>query len=148
MVETGWLLVQRPHEVGRTHWRELLGSRGTLLVLLHLCCPECWSKAFIRPTNSPEASTTMVLSPKGMFEILTKIYQDPIFWRFWFNSLKVMSKHQGFSGGSVVKNPPADSEDIGSIPGLGRSTGEGSGYPLQVLPGESHGQKSLVGYHP
>ena len=26
----------------------------------------------------------------------------------------------GFSAGSVVKNPPANAEDMGSIPGLGR----------------------------
>ena len=26
----------------------------------------------------------------------------------------------GFPGGSVVKNPPANAEDMGSIPGLGR----------------------------
>ena len=34
----------------------------------------------------------------------------------------------------VVKNPPANSEDIrdaGSIPGLGRSPGGGHGNPLQ-----------------
>jgi len=34
----------------------------------------------------------------------------------------------------VVKNPPANAEDIrdvGSIPGLGKSPGEGNGYPLQ-----------------
>ena len=34
-----------------------------------------------------------------------------------------------FSGGSVVKNPPAV-QNLGSIPGLGRSPGEGSGNPL------------------
>ena len=28
---------------------------------------------------------------------------------------------KGFSGGSVVKNPPAKAEDMGSISGLGRS---------------------------
>ena len=27
----------------------------------------------------------------------------------------------GFLGGSVVKNPPANAGDMGSIPGLGRS---------------------------
>ena len=40
----------------------------------------------------------------------------------------------GFLGGSVVKNPPAnaeDSGDMGSIPGLGRSSGEGNGNLLQ-----------------
>ena len=31
----------------------------------------------------------------------------------------------------LVKNPPAVREDLGSIPGLGRSPGEGKGYPLQ-----------------
>ena len=29
----------------------------------------------------------------------------------------------GFPGGSVVKNPPANAEDAGSIPGSGRSPG-------------------------
>ena len=36
----------------------------------------------------------------------------------------------------VVKDPPAkagDSRDVGSIPGLGRSPGEGNGNPLQDL---------------
>ena len=28
---------------------------------------------------------------------------------------------EGFSGGSVVKNPPANAGDTGSIPDLGRS---------------------------
>ena len=40
----------------------------------------------------------------------------------------------GFSSGSVVKNPPAstvDAGDLGSIPGSGKSPGEGNGYPLQ-----------------
>ena len=31
----------------------------------------------------------------------------------------------------VVKNIPANAEDVGSIPGLGRSPGEGNGNPLQ-----------------
>ena len=33
----------------------------------------------------------------------------------------------GFPGGSVVKNSSANSGDAGSIPGLGRSPGEGNG---------------------
>jgi len=31
----------------------------------------------------------------------------------------------------VVKNPPASSGDLSSVPELGRSSGEGDGYPLQ-----------------
>ena len=40
----------------------------------------------------------------------------------------------GFSGGSVVKNPPAnagDARDVGSIPGSGRSPVVGNGNPFQ-----------------
>ena len=37
----------------------------------------------------------------------------------------------GFPGGSVVKNPPANAENMGSIPGSGRSPGEENGNPLQ-----------------
>ena len=40
----------------------------------------------------------------------------------------------GFPGGAVAENPLAnagDSRDAGSIPGSGRSPGEGNGYPLQ-----------------
>ena len=36
-----------------------------------------------------------------------------------------------FPGGSVVKNPPANTGDADSIPGSGRSPGEGNGNPLQ-----------------
>ena len=36
-----------------------------------------------------------------------------------------------FPGDSVVKNPPANAEDMGLIPGLGRSPGEGNSCPLQ-----------------
>ena len=31
----------------------------------------------------------------------------------------------------VVKNPPANARELGSIPGLGRSPGGGHGNPLQ-----------------
>ena len=39
-----------------------------------------------------------------------------------------------------------DAGDPGLIPGSGRSLGEEKGNPLQYLPGESHGQRSLAGY--
>ena len=54
-----------------------------------------------------------------------------------------------FPGGSVVKKPPANAEDMSSIPGLGRSPGEGNANPLQYSCLEnSHGQRSLAGYSP
>ena len=55
----------------------------------------------------------------------------------------------GFLGGASGKEPTCsagDLRDTGSIPGLGRSPGEG-GQPTPVfLPGESHGQRSLAVY--
>ena len=38
-----------------------------------------------------------------------------------------------FPHGSVVKNPPANAGDTGSIPGSGRPPGEGNGTPLQYF---------------
>ena len=38
---------------------------------------------------------------------------------------------KGFPGSSVGKEPACNAGDLPSIPGLGRSAGEGIGYPLQ-----------------
>ena len=93
-------------------------------------------------------------------------------WIKWWKNTCFYCLSLNFSfGGSVVKNLPAK----GSIPGLGRSPGEGNGNPLQysclgngmdrgawqasmgsqrvrydlvLLPGKSHGWRSLVGCSP
>ena len=39
----------------------------------------------------------------------------------------------GFAGDSVVKNPPANEGDMGSVPGLGRSSGGGNETHSSVL---------------
>ena len=50
----------------------------------------------------------------------------------------------------MVENLPSNAGDTGdsdSIPGLGKSPGEGDGNPLQYsCLGKSHGHRSLVGY--
>ena len=65
-----------------------------------------------------------------------------------------------FPDGSDGKECACNAGYLGLIPGWGRSPGEGDGYPLQYsraslvaqmvknLPGESRGQRSLVGYSP
>ena len=59
------------------------------------------------------------------------------------------SVHYGFPGGSEVKAFACNVGDLGSIPGSGISAGEGNGNPTPVLlPGESHGRRSLVGCSP
>ena len=58
-------------------------------------------------------------------------------------------KAMGFSGSSGGKESTCNAGDPGSIPGLGRSPGEGIGYPLQYSCLENpRGQKTLVGYSP
>ena len=43
----------------------------------------------------------------------------------------------GFPGSSAGEESACNVEDLGSIPGLGRSPGEGKGYPLQYSGPES-----------
>ena len=44
-----------------------------------------------------------------------------------------MAINVDFPGGSVVKNPHANAGDSGSIPGLGRSPGEGMGTHSSIV---------------
>ena len=52
------------------------------------------------------------------------LYNFPEFWRR-------VNRTLGFPGGSAVKNPPANAEDVGSVSEQGRSPGKGNGNPLQ-----------------
>ena len=53
----------------------------------------------------------------------------------------------GFPCGSAGKESACNVVDLGLIPRLGRSPGEGNGYPLQYSGLENpHGQRSLVCY--
>ena len=52
---------------------------------------------------------------------------------------------KGFPGSSEVKASACNAGDPGSITGWGRFPGEGQPTPV-LLPGKSHGWKSLVGY--
>ena len=55
----------------------------------------------------------------------------------------------GLPGGSDSEEYACNVGDVRnacSTPGLGRSPGKGHGNHSCIMPGESHGQKSLVGY--
>ena len=59
----------------------------------------------------------------------------------------------GFSGGSMVKNPPANAGDLGSIPGfdpwVGKIPWRRKWLPTPVfLPGQCHVQRNLAGCSP
>ena len=68
---------------------------------------------------------------------------------------------EGLPGGSYSKESACNARDLDSVPGLGRSPGEGHGDSLigmeywneilatpVFLPGEVHGQRSLAGHSP
>ena len=64
---------------------------------------------------------------------------------------------QAFPGGSAGKESTCNVEDLGSIPGLGRSPGEGNGYPLKysglensmdcIVHGVAKSQTQLSNFH-
>ena len=56
---------------------------------------------------------------------------------------------EGFPGGSDGKESSSNAGDAGSVPGSGRSPGDGNGYPLQYSCLEkSHGLRNLGSYSP
>ena len=65
---------------------------------------------------------------------------------FWKKKKNIQS--WASQGTLVVKNLPANAGDVGVIPGVGRSPGEGSGTHCSVLAGKPRGQRSLAGYSP
>ena len=65
----------------------------------------------------------------------------------WLNNNRI-STGSHYPGESVVKNRPANAGDTGLIPVLGRCSVEGNDTVHRILlPEESHGQWSLVGYN-
>ena len=73
------------------------------------------------------------------------------YWKAWL--LLIMKQLAptigGFPGGSDSKASACNVGDLGLIPRLGRSSGEGKWQPTPVpLPGKSHGPRSLVCYSP
>ena len=50
---------------------------------------------------------------------------------YWGKELAATLAILGFTGGSIGKESACHAGYLGSIPGLGKSPGEGNGYPLQ-----------------
>ena len=66
-----------------------------------------------------------------------------------YKLLPSIEGREAFSGSSAGKDSACNAGDPSSIPGLGRSPGEGRGSPLQYSCLENpHGQRSLGCYSP
>ena len=79
----------------------------------------CWSVCMeeVDCGQAPWCQPPKVIAhmPKNPFIYSTNIYEGPLHFPWWLSS-----KDSAYKAG-----------DVGSIPGLGRSPGEGNGYPLQ-----------------
>jgi len=72
-------------------------------------------------------------------------------WIFFLNPFshslsfdwEVYSFQMGFPGSSAVKESAYNTGDLGLIPGLGRSPGEGKGNPLQYSGLENSGSQRV-----
>ena len=59
------------------------------------------------------------------------IFENTMFLKQNLKNRRGIWTRRGLPHGSVGKEPSCNAGDPGSIPGLGRSPGEGVGYPLQ-----------------
>ena len=78
---------------------------------------------------------------------MIEIYRGPISYRKYM----FLYDYGGFSGGLLVKNPPASAGEAGDLsltPGSGRSLKKEMATCSSILAWEIHGQRSLVGYSP
>ena len=124
----------------RTDWLDLLAVQGTLKSLLQHHSSKTtilWCSAFFIAQLSHSYMTT------GKTIALTRqTFIDKVM-SLLFNMLSRLVMR--LPCGSGDKASVCNAEDPGSIPGSGRSPGEGNGKPTPVLlPGESHGQRSVV----
>ena len=107
----------------------------------------CFSSIF--PENSFSDLSSFIVQAEMclLFFILCNIYIGDHIYKYLSNT--VQYSNRGLSQGElVVKNTPAnagDLRDVGLVPELGRSAGEGNATQV-FLPGESHGHRSLAGY--
>ena len=92
-----------------------------------------------RPLNWWCHPTISSSSPPSMPALNLFQHQSfPISWLFHqvanlcsFSPYKKEKKLRGFPGGSAGKESTCNAGDLGLIPGVGRSPGEGKSYPLQ-----------------
>ena len=96
----------------------ILAYRCSAMRLTHFTCKKAWAEE--QGVKGWVAESTVKV--RASFQASSFISQDK----------RVIRKVGGFPGGTqVTKNPPANAGGVGSIPGLGRSPGEGHSNPLQ-----------------
>ena len=112
----------------RMNWLDLLAVQGTLKSLLQHHSSNAsifWSSAFFMVQLSHPYMTTGKTIALTRWTFVSKVMS------LLFNILSRFV--MGFSDSSVGKEFTCNVGNLGSVPGLGRSPGEGKGYPLQYF---------------
>ena len=89
---------------------------------------------FLSPGDPPDPEISEPTSPALQADPLLLSHQGSIYiYINTYTNIDELQVYVDFPGGSVVKNPASagDARDMTSIPGLGKSPGEGNGNPLQ-----------------
>ena len=110
----------------RIDWFDFLALQGTLKSLLQLHSSKVstlWCSAFFMPQLSHPCKTTGKTIALTIQTFAGKVMS------LLFNMLS--SFVMGFPGGSEGKESACNTGDLGSVPGIGRSSGGGQGNPLQ-----------------
>ena len=116
----------RHHQSHSAHWlgAEYVDVRGFTSHYSASTCIENWGYAAVMwPKHIPSLSLPCLNHDLSMVQGLRHNFEwilGLILW-LWTN----------FAGGSDSKESTCSAGDLGSIPGSGRSPGEGNGYPLQ-----------------
>ena len=76
------------------------------------------------PLLSPSPPTFNLSQHQGLFQWVSSLHQVA-------KVLEFQLQHQSYPCSSVCKESACSARDLGSIPGLRRSPGEGNGSPLQ-----------------
>ena len=91
-----------------------------------------WSFSFsISPSNEHPGLISFRMDWFDLLAVQGTLKSSPTPQFKSINSLALSFLYQGFPDSSVGKESACNAEDLDSIPGLGRSPGEGKGYPLQ-----------------
>ena len=120
------------------HWKEWCWrwNSNTLATwyeeLTHLKRPWSWERLKARGEGDDRGWDGWVASPIVMDREAwcTAVHGVAKSWTR-LSDWTELKEIRGFPCGLVVENLPVNAGHTGSIPGLGRSSGEGNGYPLQ-----------------
>ena len=105
--------------VGKLFKTVLCGMQDPSSLIRNRTRPPCTGNTKPQPLDHQKSQQTVLSAFAREINFLSR------------TTLEMSMEGKGLPGGSVVKDPPANLGDSGSIPGSGRSPGEWNGNPLQ-----------------